>query len=132
MSFSVNNCSLGGNVTRDIELKVTPGGMSIADIGIAVNSRRKGPDGQYMDEVSFFNLTAFGKTAEIAAEYLRKGTPAMFECTAKQDQWTDNEGQKRTAVKFNVNRLILLPRNTNDGNQPARQQPATTAPEDFF
>jgi single-strand DNA-binding protein len=102
-----NKVILVGNLTRDIELRETPGGASVADAGLAVNDRRKQGD-DWVDETSFVDLTLWGKTAENAAEYLSKGSPILAEGRLKQDSWQNEAGEKRTKLKVVVERLQFL------------------------
>lgn len=103
---SYNRVVLAGNLTRDVEIKYTPGGMAIADIGLAVNEKRKQGD-QWVDEVSFFDVTMFGRTAEVAGEYLSKGSNILVEGKLKQETW-EKDGQKRSKVKIICDRLVML------------------------
>ncbi len=109
---SFNRVILAGNLTRDIELRETPGGASVADAGLAVNDRRKQGD-DWVDETSFVDLTLWGRTAENAAEYLSKGSPILIEGRLKQDSWENEAGEKRTKLKVVVDRLQFL----NNKNQ---------------
>lgn len=101
-----NRCILAGNLSRDVELKRTNQGTAVADIGLAVNERIK-RDGQWQSECSFFDVTLWGRTAEIAAEYLAKGSPVLIEGRLKLEQWTQ-DGQKRSKVKVVGERLEML------------------------
>lgn len=103
---SFNRVILVGNVTRDIELRYTPSGMAVTDIGLAVNDRVKRGD-QWVDEATFVDITVFGRTAEIAGEYLSKGAPVLFEGRLKLDSW-ESEGQKRSKLKVVADRMQLL------------------------
>tara|TARA_R110000824_G_scaffold302820_1_gene490597 strand:+ start:1468 stop:1881 length:414 start_codon:yes stop_codon:yes gene_type:complete len=102
-----NRVILVGNLTRDIELRSTPSGASVADAGIAVNDRRKQGD-EWVDETSFVDLTLWGRTAENAAEYLSKGSPILIEGRLKQDSWENDQGEKRTKLKVVVDKLQFL------------------------
>lgn len=105
---SVNACFFLGNLTRDPELKSTPSGTAVAAIGIAVNEVYT-KDGQRHESTHYFDLEAWGRTAEIAGEYLKKGNSAHFQCRAKLETWEDKQtGQKRSKVKFVIDRLTLL------------------------
>ena len=104
---SFNRVILAGNLTRDIELRETSGGASVADVGLAVNDRRKQGD-DWVDETSFIDLTLWGRTAENAAEYLSKGSPVLLEGRLKQDSWENESGEKRTKIKVVVDRLQFL------------------------
>ena len=102
-----NRVILVGNLTRDIELRETPGGASVADAGLAVNDRRKQGD-DWVDETSFVDLTLWGRTAENAAQYLSKGSPILVEGRLKQDSWENEAGEKRTKLKVVVDKLQFL------------------------
>lgn len=96
---SFNKVILMGNITRDIELRTTPSGQSVARIGLAVNRNWTGQDGEKREEVTFVDCDAWGKTAEIMAKYLSKGRPVFIEGRLKLDQWDDKEtGQKRSKM----------------------------------
>ena len=105
---SVNKVTLLGNVTRDPELRYTPGGTPVTDLGLAVNDRRKTAEGEWVEEATFVDVTLWGRTAEIASEYLSKGSAALIEGRLKLDSWETNEGQKRSKLKVVGERLQLL------------------------
>ena len=126
MSLSLNRVFLGGNVTRDLELRHTPGGMPVLDLGLAINEKKKTPDGQYEDSVVFVDCTAFQRTAEIAAEYLSKGSPALIEGKLRLDSWTTNDGQKRSKLKVVIDRLHLI--GPKQAQQSEYSAPAAAAP----
>ena len=83
---SYNRVVLMGNLTRDVELRYTPSGTAVTDISLAVNERVKRND-QWSDEVHFFDVTLWSRTAEIAGEYLSKGSPVLIEGRLKHDRW---------------------------------------------
>ena len=118
---SFNRVILAGNLTRDIELRETPGGASVADAGLAVNDRRKQGD-EWVDETSFVDLTLWGRTAENAAEYLSKGSPILIEGRLKQDSWQNEAGEKRTKLKVVVDRLQFLSNNGNGKSDEKKQE----------
>lgn len=104
----MNTVCLIGNITRDIEVHYLQSGTAVADVGLAVNERVK-KGGDWVDEVSFFDLTLFGRTAEVAAEYAHKGTKVGIVGKLKQETWADKDtGAKRSKVKIIVDRLDLL------------------------
>ena len=111
---SFNRVILLGNLTRDIELRHLPSGMAVADVGLAVNDRRKNNNGEWVNETSFIDVTLWGRTAEIASQYLSKGSPMLVEGRLKQDTW-ETEGQKRSKIKVVCERMQLLG-NRSDGN----------------
>ena len=98
---SLNKTIHMGNLTRDVELRYLPSGMAVADIGLAVNDRVKTQDGEWADQPVFLDITLFGRQAEIAAEYLEKGSECVVEGRLKMDSWQDKTtGQQRTKLKI--------------------------------
>jgi single-strand DNA-binding protein len=96
---SFNKVILIGNLTRDPELKYTPKGTAVAKIGLAVNRSWKSETGEAREEVTFIDVDAFGRQAEIIGQYLKKGRPLMVEGRLRLDQWDDkNTGQKRSRL----------------------------------
>lgn len=104
---SYNRVILVGNLTRDIELKYTPGGTAVTDIGMAVNDRRKSASGEWVDETTFVDVTLWGRTAEVASEYLGKGSPILIEGRLKLDTW-ETDGQKRSKLRVVCDRMQML------------------------
>lgn len=106
---AVNVAVLAGNVTRDLEMRYLPSGKAVVDIGLAVNEKYKDQNGQMVENVSFFDVTVFGKTAELASQYLRKGSPVLFEGRLRQERWNDKQtGQARTRIKLIAERMQFL------------------------
>ncbi len=96
---SFNKVILIGNLTRDPELKYTPKGTAVAKIGLAVNRSWKTDTGETREEVTFIDVDAFGRQAEVIGQYLKKGRPLMVEGRLKLDQWDDKTtGQKRSRL----------------------------------
>ncbi|HHH72917.1 MAG TPA: single-stranded DNA-binding protein, partial [Sulfuricurvum sp.] len=91
-----NKIILVGNLTRDIELRYTQSGMAIAKTGIATNRKFKKQNGEQVDETMFIDITFFGRSGEIANQYLRKGSKVLIEGRLMLEQWTDQNGQKRS------------------------------------
>ena len=106
---SFNKVILLGNLTRDPELKYTPKGTAVAQIGLAVNRVYSNEQGEKVEEVTFVDVDLFGRTAEIANEYLRKGRPVLIEGRLKLDSWDDKQtGQKRSRLKIIGEAMQLL------------------------
>lgn len=106
---SYNRVVLMGNLTRDIELKYTPGGMAVADVGLAVNDRRKNASGEWIEETTFIDVTLWGRTAEVASEYLGKGSSMFVEGRLKLDSWEDKQsGQKRSKLRVVCERMQMV------------------------
>lgn len=120
---SYNRVMLIGNLTRDIDLRHTPGGTAVTDMGMAVNDRRKNAQGEWVDEVTYVDVTLWGRTAEIAAEYLRKGSPVFIEGRLKLDSW-EAEGQKKYKLRVVGERLQLLGGRSDEGGRPDGGRPA--------
>lgn len=104
---SFNRVILMGNLTRDVELKYLPSQTAVTNIGLAVNDRRKNQQGEWVDEVTFVDVTLWGRTAEIAAEYLTKGSPVLIEGRLKLDSW-EKDGQKHNKLKVVGENMRLL------------------------
>jgi single-strand DNA-binding protein len=105
---SFNRVILMGNLTRDVEVRYLQSGMAVADIGIAVNDRRKNQQtGEWIEEVTFVDVTLWGRTAEVAGEYLGKGSPIFIEGRLKLDQW-EKEGQKHSKLKVIGERMQMV------------------------
>jgi single-strand DNA-binding protein len=106
---NLNSVHLIGNLTRDPELRYTPGGAAVCEFSIAINRKWKNKQtGQMQEEVDFFDITAWGKTGEIAAEYLKKGRPVFIEGRLKQDRWETPEGKKMSKVKVTAENIQFL------------------------
>jgi len=94
-----NKVILAGNLTRDPELRYTPKGTAIAKLALAVNRKWTGEDGQTREEVTYVDIDAFGKQAEVISQYLRKGGGLLLEGRLRLDQWDDKQtGQKRSRL----------------------------------
>ena len=104
---SYNRVILMGNLTRDPELRYIPSGTAVVEVGLAVNERRKGPNGDWIEEANFFEVTFWGRTAEIVSEHLKKGSPIFIEGRLKQDRW-EKDGQKHSKVKIICDRMQFI------------------------
>ena len=131
---SFNKVILVGNLTRDPEVRYTTGGTAVTDIGLAVNRVwTDRSNNERKEETTFIDVTLWGRTAEIAGEYLSKGRPCLVEGRLQLDQWEDREtGQKRSKLKV-VGESLQLLGGRNDsggtgGGRPAPQQGGQSAP----
>lgn len=103
----VNTVVIGGNLVRDSELKYTNSGLAICEFAVAVNDRRKQGD-DWVDEVSYFDVTLFGRSGEAIQRYLMKGKQVVVEGKLRQDRWQDREsGQNRSKVVVIANNVFL-------------------------
>ena len=114
---SFNRIILAGNLVHSPDLKHTQGGTAICKINLAVNSRAKKGD-KWEDEVSYFDLVAFGKTGEAIAEHVAKGQSILIEGRLKQERW-EKEGQKKSAIRVYVDTVQFLSPKNNAGAQDA-------------
>ena len=107
---SYNKVILVGNLTRDPELRHTPSGAAVTDLGLAVNRTWTDRNtNQKNEETTFVDVTCWSRTAEIACEYLRKGRPVLIEGRLQMDEWSDKEtGQKRTKLKVVCDSMQML------------------------
>jgi single-strand DNA-binding protein len=115
---SLNRVILVGNLTRDPELRYIPSGTAVSDIGLAVNDRVKRGD-QWVDEATFVDITLWGRTAEIANEYLSKGSPVLIEGRLKLDRW-EKDGQKHSKLKVVGERMQMLGSRDGGGGRSGR------------
>jgi single-strand DNA-binding protein len=106
---SFNKVFLMGNLTRDPQLKYLPSQTAVAEFGIACNRKFKGTNGEDREEVTFVDVTAFGKTGETINQYLTKGKPIFIEGRLKYDQWEDkNGGGKRSKLTVVVDNFQFI------------------------
>lgn len=104
---SFNKVILMGNLTRDVEVRYTPSGTAVSEVGLAVNDRRKDASGNWVDETTFVDVTLWGRQAEVAGEYLTKGAPVLIEGRLKLDQW-EKDGQKRSKLRVVAENMRML------------------------
>lgn len=118
---SFNKVILMGNLTRDPELRYTPKGQATTRIGMAVNRTYKTESGESREEVTFIDVDAWGKQAELIGQYLRKGSPLFVEGRLKLDQWDDkNTGQKVSKLRVVMEGFQFVggPRSGEGGGGP--------------
>ena len=106
---SFNKVILLGNLTRDPEVRYTPKGTAVTELGMAVNRVYTAENGEKREDTTFVDVTLWGRTAEIAGEYLKKGRPVFIEGRLQLDTWDDKQsGQKRSKLKVVGEGLQLL------------------------
>ncbi|MDF1826226.1 MAG: single-stranded DNA-binding protein [Verrucomicrobiales bacterium] len=132
---NLNKVMLIGNLTRDPEVRYTPKGSAVTDVGLAINRNYTLDDGQRREETTFVDVTFWGRQAEVIGEYMKKGRPMYVEGRLNLDQWEDKtSGQTRTKLKVvGENFQFLGGRDDNSGGggsqqsygggQPQQQQP---------
>ncbi len=113
---NVNKVILIGNVTRDPEIKYTPKGSAVTDLGLAVNRFYTTDSGEKREETTFVDVTLWGKTAELAGEFLKKGRPVYIEGRLQMDTWEDKQsGQKRSKLRVVGDTMQFLDRKPGGG-----------------
>jgi single-strand DNA-binding protein len=127
--MNYNMVLLGGNITRDIELRTLPSGGSVAGFGIAVNRKWKDQaSGEMREDVTFVDCEAFGKTAENIAKFFSRGKPIFLQGRLKFDQWQDKtDGSKRSKLKVIVDGFEFVG-GKGDADDKPDTTPAAAAP----
>lgn len=111
-----NKVIIIGHLTRDVELKHLNTGVALANIGLASNSRYKKQDGTYAEDTCFVDITLFGRTAEIAHQYLKKGSKVLIEGRLRYENWTDQQGNKRSKHSITAESLEMLDKKEQSDN----------------
>ncbi len=107
---NLNKVMLIGNLTADPDVRTTPRGTPVTELRIAVNRVTNGPnEGERREEATYLDVTCWGRTGEIAAQYLAKGRPVFIEGRLQQDTWEDKQtGQRRSRIRIVAENLQLL------------------------
>jgi single-strand DNA-binding protein len=109
MARGVNKVILLGNLGKDPEVKYTQSGMAVARFSLATTERAKDKDGNWQDKTEWHSLVAFGRTAEVAGEYLKKGRTIYIEGALRTSSWDDKEsGQKKYRTEVIINDLVMV------------------------
>jgi single-strand DNA-binding protein len=127
---NLNKVMLMGNLTRDPELRYTPKGTAVADIGMAINRVWTNDQGERQEDTTFVDVTLWGRQAELAQQYLSKGRPVYIEGRLQMDTWEDkNSGQKRSKLKVvGENMQFIGSGSGGGGGRPSggEEQPAAS------
>jgi single-strand DNA-binding protein len=106
---NLNRVLLIGNLTRDPEIRYTPKGTPVADIGLAINRVLPTDEGEHREEVTYVDVVLWGRTAEIAGQYLKKGRSVFIEGRLQLDTWDDKQtGQKRSRLRVVAENMQML------------------------
>jgi single-strand DNA-binding protein len=134
---SYNKVMLLGNLTRDPEVKYTPKGTAVTELGLAVNRTYTTDGGEKREETTFVDITMWGRQAEIAGEYLKKGRPLFVEGRLQLDTWDDKQtGQKRSKLRVVCENFQMLGsrdgggESGGGGRSSGGRSPAKSAPAD--
>lgn len=122
--MSVNKCLFIGNLTADPEIRTMPNGEQVANFTIALNERYKAKDGNVVENVEYVRIVLYRRLAEIAGQYLHKGSQVYVEGCLKTRKWQDNNGQDRYSTEIQCDNLQMLGGRNQDAaqNQPPKQQ----------
>jgi len=115
--MDLNKVLLVGRVTADPQVRTTPGGQSVTTIGIATNRFWMDKNNQRQEETEFHNVVLWGRQAEIAGQYLKKGAMVLVEGRLRTRSWTDKNGQQKRTTEVMAERLQLGPRPMGQGGQ---------------
>lgn len=105
---NLNKTFLIGNLTRDPELRYTPAGVAVANLGLAVNRRFRDKTGELKEDVCFLTVTVWDKQAEACCQYLKKGSPIFVEGVLQSRSWETPDGQKRSTIDVRAERVQFL------------------------
>ena len=124
--MSVNKCLFIGNLTADPEIRTMPNGEQVANFTIALNERYKAKDGNVVENVEYVRIVLYRRLAEIAGQYLHKGSQVYIDGRLKTRKWQDNNGQDRYSTEIQCDNLQMLGGRNQDAaqNQSPKQQKA--------
>ncbi len=130
--MNLNKVMLIGNVTRDPEIKTTPSGQTVTTLGVATNRRWKDKEGQKQEQVEYHNVVLWRKLAEIAGQYIKKGSKIYIEGRLQTRSWDDQSGAKRYKTEIVGDSMIMLDSKGGGGDTSNYSKPAdnsTSQPE---
>ncbi len=127
---SLNKVMLIGNLTRDPDVRYTPKGSAVADLGLAVNRTYVSESGEKVQEVTYLDVVLWSRLAELASQYLHKGSPVYIEGRLQMDSWEDKQsGQKRTKLRVVGENLQFLGRREGSDDGGAHEGGSGPAPQ---
>lgn len=126
--MSINKVIIMGNLTRDPQLKDL-GTIKVCKMSIATNEKYKRRDGTMTEETCFVEANAWGKTAEFCQQYLHKGKPIFIEGRLKLEQWVNDEGKQNSKHSIYIEKVELLPRNSENKNNNTQRTLESVTPE---
>ncbi len=130
---SFNRAMLIGNLTRDPEVRATPTGISVADLRLAVNEDYKDKNGQVVKRTCFVDVVVWDKQAELCRKYLTRGSTVYIEGRLQMDEWTTQDGQKRSKIRVRADRVQFLgsPKGAGSAPQGSRDEDFPLPAEDL-
>lgn len=114
---ALNRVIIAGNLTRDPEVRYTPSGTAVGDVGVAISESYRNKAGELVETTCFVDVEVWGRQAETTAEYLSKGSPVLIEGKLRLDQWENQQGEKRSRLKVRADRVQFLSGNRKGGTQ---------------
>jgi single-strand DNA-binding protein len=120
----MNRVFLMGNLTRDPELRKTPSGIAVSDLGLAVSEKYRNKAGEMVETTCFADIVVWGKQAEACGQYLGKGAPVIVEGRLQLDQWQTDSGEKRSRLRVRADRVQFLGRPKKTENSEAAESGA--------
>lgn len=124
--MNLNKIFIIGNITRDPEVRATPNGQSVATISVATNRQWTDQQGQKKSEVEYHNVVLWRRLAEIAGQYLKKGSLVMIEGRIKTRSWEDQNGQKRYATEIVAENMQMGPKGAGGGSRDSYSGPQSS------
>ena len=125
---SLNKVFLIGNLTRDPELRYTPQGTAVANLGLAVSRKYRDRNQELKDDVCFITVVVWDKQAEACNQYLRKGSPVFIEGGLQFRSWEDKSGQKRNVIEVRAERVQFLNKAPLKGTEPGTAEQPSELP----
>lgn len=119
----LNKTFLIGRLTADPELRYTPGGAAVADLRLATNRTWTGKDGEKHEDVLYIDVVVWNRTAEACCQYLKKGSATHIEGYMKLEKWETKEGEKRSKIKVEAERVQFLDSKRDQNEEPEEQEP---------
>jgi len=120
---SYNRVLLMGHLTRNPELRYTPSGTAVSDLGLAVNESFKNKAGEIVEQTCFVDVVVWGRQAETTSEYLHKGSPVFIEGRLQLDQWENKDGEKRSKLRVRADRVqFLATKDSSPAPSPAAEE----------
>lgn len=127
---AMNRVMLMGNLTRDPDLRQTPTGRKVCDLGLAITERRRNGAGDTVETTCFVDIIVWEKQAEACGQYLRKGRPILIEGRLQQDRWENEKGEKRNRLRVVAERVHFLGFGAKGENGAAKNGAENDAPTD--
>jgi single-strand DNA-binding protein len=122
MALNLNTVLIAGHLTRDPAVKRLANDRTVADFGLAINRRYKGPDGELKEDATFVDIEAWGRTAELAGQYLNKGSPCFVEGRLKYETWQAKDGTRRTTLKVVAENIQFLRNKPKSGEEESEAE----------